>query len=126
MNRIVGQSPREGLEVALASYKSIVSDLVLRAKQAEELTAALLNEKIPPELLATLVAPKILEHMNRRELERSTQLLGVVETTLLVLNDAAQSTTDEGTKSTLIEVIKGLTITANHGKPNTRPDAKPH
>jgi len=105
-------NPQEALQVSLQAYKSLVSDYALRAQQAEALTASLLA-KLPDDQHSMLVN-KITEHIGVRELERSTQYLGVLQTTLLALTNLQRSTvTPEHLDSELLEIIKALTVTVN-------------
>lgn len=105
-------SPHEAQQVSLQAYKSLVSDYALRARQAEDMAAALLA-KLPFDQTDMLVN-KIRTHMDTRELERSTQYLGVLQVTLLALTNLQRSTvTPEDLNSELLEIIKALTITVN-------------
>ncbi len=105
-------SPQEALQVSLQAYKSLVSDYALRARQAEDMTAALLAKL--PEDQTDMLVNKINTHMSVRELERSTQYLGVLQVTLLALTNLQRSTVSpEDLNSELLEIIKALTITVN-------------
>lgn len=114
--RLETSSPQEGLQVSLAAYKSLVSDYALRARQAEEMANVLMVERIPPELMASNVVNRITEHIQARGLERATQYLGVLQTTLMALTNLQRtkcSLTPEQLDEELLTIIKALTITAS-------------
>lgn len=100
-----------GLLLTIAAVKSQVSGLDHRCRQAENMVGLLMSEKIPKAILHEQVFQRLVEHMAGREMERSTQYKGIIQTTLLALNQTAQSCTDEATKARLVDMIKALTTT---------------
>ncbi len=104
-------SPIEGLQVSLASYKALVSDYALRARQAEAMVATLMQKNIPPEVFATQVVNKVMQDVETRELERSTQYRGVIQTTIMSLTNLRLSNPDRETyDDCVLEIIKALTV----------------
>ena len=115
-SRLVTSSPQESTLVSLQAYKSLVSDYALRARQAEELVGQMLVTHLPKEVYGDSIVNKIAEHIEARELERSTQYLGVLQTTLLALTNLQRSistTPIEQLDQELLTIIKALTVTVN-------------
>ncbi len=111
MNRLETKSPVESLMLSLSAYKSLVSDYALRARQAEDMTAQLMIEKLGPEVIASMVVNKVQEHIEARGLERSVQYHGIIQTTLMALTNIRRSgTTGEALDQELLEIIRALTI----------------
>jgi hypothetical protein len=69
-----------------------------------------MRDKLPQEIRDELFS-KVVEHLQERDAERSAQYKGVIQTTLMVLNETALACADQGAKHRLIEVIKNLTLT---------------
>lgn len=108
MNQIrssYGASP-ESLSLSIAAYKALISDYLLRAKQAEDMVVLLTNEKIPKEVFLEEVVNKIQKHLDEKGVERSAQYLGLLQTSLLALN-ALQK---EQPNDSLLEIIKAITL----------------
>ena len=108
MNRLETRSPDEGLQVSLAAYKSLVSDYALRARQAEDMVQLLMSE-LPKDVLVNSIVSKVQQHIEARGIERSTQYLGVIQTTLLALTKLNTEQPNEA----LLTIIKALTLTIN-------------
>lgn len=114
--RLVTTSPVEGLKVSLAAYKSLISDYSLRAKQAEAMVALLMASHPNHEALSVSLVNTLREHLDTRGLERSTQLLGVLQTTLLALTEIRKgisSTPLVDIESELTTIVKALTVSIN-------------
>lgn len=108
----------EAAERQVAQLKLIVSALQAQArdldtskKQAEEMAATLLNEKLTPAELGEHVFSNLVGYMAKKELTRSQTYAAVIQNTILALDQAIQSTCDADTKASLIEVVKNLHIT---------------
>ena len=100
--------------MSLAAYKSLVSHYSLRAKQSEDMVRLLMSDKIPKEIYETAIVNKVQAHIETRGVERSTQYLGLLQTTLLALTNIRNNVSDiEKTDKDLLEVIKALTVAVN-------------
>lgn len=111
--RLEVSSPIEGMQVSLAAYKSLVSDYALRAKQAEDMVSTLMLKNIPEAAFMDMVVNKINDHIDSRGIERSTQFLGVLQTTLIALTNTHQNIdtrSPDQIKSELVEIIKAITV----------------
>lgn len=108
--KIQPNQPDRGLLLTIAALRSQVSDLTLRCRQSEASNAVLMRDKLPQEIRDELFS-KVVEHLRERDAERSAQYKGVIQTTLMVLNETALACADQGAKQRLIEVIKNLTLT---------------
>ena len=116
IGRVVTHSPNEAMAVSLAALKSLTSDYALRTRQAEEMCSLLMSEKIPKEIFQDVIVNKLKSHIDARGLERSTQLLGVIQTTLFSLTNiqrGLKNLTSEEIDTQMLEIIKALTISAN-------------
>jgi hypothetical protein len=100
----------QGLLLTIAALRSQVSDLTLRCRQFESSVATLMKDKLPPEVANELFS-KVVEHLQERDIERSAQYKGVLQTALIGLNEVAMKTTDTRAKGQLVEIIKNLTLT---------------
>lgn len=100
----------QGLLLTIAALRSQVSDLSLRCRQFEHSVSVLMRDKLPTEVANDLFS-KVVEHLQERDIERSAQYKGVLQTTLLVLNETALACADQKAKQRLVEVIKNLTLT---------------
>jgi prophage DNA circulation protein len=78
----------------------------MRARQAEEMVKVLMAD-IPADVRTTAIVEKIKAHIELRELERSTQYLGILQTTLISLTAMQRRYPDD---TQLIEVIKAITL----------------
>lgn len=114
--RLITYNNNEALMVSVAALKSLTSDYALRTRQAEEMCSLLISEKIPKEIFQDVIVNKLTEHISTRGLERSTQLFGVIQTTLMALTNihrGLKNLTPEELDQQLLEIIKALTITCN-------------
>jgi hypothetical protein len=100
----------QGLLLTIAALRSQVSDLTLRCRQFESSVATLMKDKLPPEIANELFS-KVVEHLQERDIERSAQYKGVLQTALIGLQTVAMKTTDTRAKGQLVEIIKNLTLT---------------
>lgn len=112
--RLLTASPMEGMQVSLAAMKSIISDYALRTRQAEEIANTLLSEVIPKETMQAIIVNTIKRHSDTRELERSTQYLGIIQVTLMALTSIHRRLSiEDELNSELLEIIKALTVASN-------------
>ena len=114
--RIDAQQNEANLQLSMAALRAQVSSLDMRRRQAEEMAQLLMNQTFTKEELASLVLDKLVEHMDKRDTERSQHFLAVIQTTLIGLSPLAQSTADQRVKQHLVEIIKALTLTLEAGK----------
>lgn len=115
--RLRTNSPEEGIRVSLTAYKSLVSDMTLRLKQAEDLANTLLSSKIPKEVFESSLVNILKGHIDARGLERNAHYLALLQTTLIALTNiqrGLKTLTPEQLDAELIEIIKALTISTNH------------
>lgn len=99
-----------GVLLTVAALRSQVSDLNLRCKQFQDSVSVLMRDKLPTEVANDLFS-KVVEHLQERDIERSAQYKGVMQTALLALNEITMRTTDQKAKQGLVEIIKNLTLT---------------
>jgi hypothetical protein len=98
-----------GPNVVVQAYKNLLQDYQLRAKQAEGTTAQLLTEKLGEDGIRELVN-NIMKHMDERGIQKCDQYAGLIQTTLMSLNQLARETTDEKTKAGMVQIIQALTL----------------
>lgn len=108
--KVQTNQPSQGMLLTVTALRSQVSDLTLKCKQFQDSVSVLMRNKLPPEIANDLFS-KVVEHLQERDAERSAQYRGVIQTTLLALNEAALACADQGAKQRLIEIIKNLTLT---------------
>lgn len=108
--KVQTNQPDQGMLLTIAALRSQVSDLTLKCNQFQESVSILMREKLPQEVANDLFS-KVVEHLQARDAERSAQYKGVIQTTLLVLNETALACADQRAKQRLVEVIKNLTLT---------------
>ena len=108
--KIQTNQPDRGLLLTIRTLRARISDLNLQCKQFADSSAVLMKEKLPREMRDELFS-KVVEHLQERDVERSAQYKGVLQTTLMALNETALACTDQKAKQRLIEIIKNLTIT---------------
>lgn len=70
------------------------------------MVAILMNEKIPKDEFIQTVVNKVTADIEARGIERSTQYLGLLQTTLMALNAIQR----QQPSPDLVEVIKSLTL----------------
>ncbi len=96
-------------DVMIAALQAQVADLKLARTQANELVTRLMGEKLTDEQLNSLFN-KVIEHCTEQLGSKANTLTGVLKATLMGLNQVAQTTTDQQSKASVIEMIKGLNI----------------
>ena len=107
----------ESLELQIASLKSLLSDYVLRTRQAEqtagELMAQAHKEKWEDAQIQAFGAI-IARQMDARAQERAVQQQGVLQATVIALG-AAIKETDEAKKSKmLVNILRELSTSVQH------------
>lgn len=108
--KVQTNQPDRGLLLTISALRSQVSDLTLKCRQFQDSVSVLMRNKLPPEVANDLFS-KVVEHLQERDVERSAQYKGVIQTALMVLNETALACADQKAKQRLIEVIKNLTLT---------------
>lgn len=89
----------QGLEFTIATYKSLLSEYSLRAKQAEEMTNQLLQQ-LPLDTMTAMVKDLLDNHAETRATERSIhqqellQTISAVITSLLATMNKVKSLED--------------------------------
>lgn len=113
------QSREAGLEVSLKATKSLLADYALRTKQAEEMTALLVKDRVDMNEVAKLIAT----HFHERGADAALHYGALVEVTVTALNAAAQG--DDETMRTLVNsVLRDLTMALSQrtGTKSTKKD----
>lgn len=108
--KVQSNTQDQGMLLTIAALRSQVSDLTLRCRQFTESSSVLMKDKLPQEIRDELFS-KVVAHLQERDVERSAQYKGVIQTTLIALNEAAMACADQRAKQRMIEVIKNLTLT---------------
>jgi len=109
-------SSREAsLELSLQAMKSLLSSYVLRAKQAEQTAALLMQEKLTEAQLEVLHST-ILAQLEQHSAERSVQQQALLQASLVTLN-AAASSPDETCRTLVNTMLKDLTLALSHMNP---------
>jgi hypothetical protein len=93
----------------IAALQSQITDLKLARKQANELVTRLMGEKLTDEQRQALFQ-QVLDHLLENDDSKANTMTGVLKATLMGLHQVAQTTTDQQTKSSVVEMIKGLNI----------------
>lgn len=104
------------LELSLAATKSLVSNYVMRAKQAEELAGRLLMDKLNEQQMSVIVS-LITEQIKLKAYERSVQQQAVLQATVVSLNAALQSPDADEQRRILRDMLRDLTSCVEHMKP---------
>jgi hypothetical protein len=107
----------ESLNLQIASLKSLVSDLSLRAKQAEQTAGHLMRQAhhekwtdVQVQAFAGIVA----KHIDARAHERSVQQQAVLQTTALALNAALQEKDNNKKSRMLVNILRELSTSVQH------------
>lgn len=96
-------------DLLVTALKAQVADLQLARKQANEVVVTLMQRNLS-EAQQHALFELVVTHMKAQDLSRSDQLVGVLRTALLGLNQMAQNTTDAFTRQHLIDMIKNFNI----------------
>lgn len=107
----------ETLSLQVASLKAMISDLSLRARQAEQTAGHLMaqahHEKWTDAQIQAFGAI-VAKHIDARAQERSVQQQAVLQTTAFALN-AAMKETDQNKKSRMIvNIVRELSTSVQH------------
>lgn len=109
MQLTVNNAPLESLQLALAAHKSLVSEYALAARQSREMCALALDPIIRQNV--EIIAERMADHQHQILVERSTQLRGLLESTVIALNaQALAASTDAQTQKRLLEIIIPITL----------------
>lgn len=90
-SRVVVRSSEAALNMSVDAHKSVISDLVIRTKQAEEMTAILLSEKLTSEQRNVAFAQCLQVHIKDRANERAIHQQQVLQATSFAVNKLQQS-----------------------------------
>lgn len=104
------------LELSLAAMKSLVSNYVTRANQAEQLAGHLLLEKLDPNQMAT-IERLVTEQIKFKDYERSIQQQAVLQATLLAVNACIQCKDPDEQRRMLILIARDLAMCVEHSEP---------
>jgi len=100
-------------DLMTAALQAQVSDLKRSQKHANEMVSRLMAQSMTEEQRIG-VFETVMKHLTENDNCKANQLTGIIRTTLFGLNDVAQTTTDEATKSRLIEMIKALNVSIGY------------
>jgi hypothetical protein len=101
-------TPKEtSLEHSLAALKSLLSDYVLRTRQAEAVASRLMSQNLTDAQVHVL-ATTISQQIDVRTTERSVQQQALIQATVVALNAALQ-TEGEQQKELLTSILRNLT-----------------
>jgi hypothetical protein len=107
----------ESLNLQIASLKSMLSDLSLRARQAEQTAGHLMaqahHEKWT-DLQVQTFAGIVAKHIDARAQERSVQQQAVLQTTSIALNAALKETDDRKKSRMLVNIVRELSTSVQH------------
>lgn len=106
------QPSAESLHLVAEAYRMALEAQVQKAKQAEEMVAELMLEKISEADFVNRIIVKINEHIDAIGLHKAQQYEGIIQTTLLALA-ALQKTSPS---PDLVEIIKALTLSIECSK----------
>lgn len=102
----------ESLNLVAEAYKVALANQVDRTKHAEQMVTELLTEKLSREEFLTGIVDKIVEHLSAKEMRKSNQYLGLIQTTLLALTNLQKTSPSPD----LVAVIKALTLSVECSK----------
>jgi hypothetical protein len=107
----------ESLELQVASMKSLVSDLSLRARQAEmtagHLMAQAHHEKWSDEQIH-IFAGIVAKQIDARSQERAVQQQAVMQATLIAMNAALRETDEIKKSKMLVNIVRELSTSVQH------------
>lgn len=106
MSQVKITDNESSLRLSIKAYAAVISDYSLRTKQAEEMVGFLMRDKIPKDEFIRTVVNKIEQHVEARGIDRATQYLGLLQTTLMALTSIQKKTPNPE----LLEIIKALTL----------------
>lgn len=110
----------DALQLQITSYKSLVGDLSLRCRQAEQLAEIVVNKTLNTEQMQALVVQCVGEHFTTRQTERTVQQQAVIQATLVFVNTMLQGikTADIASVETnLVAIAKALSLVAEVENP---------
>jgi hypothetical protein len=107
----------ESLNLQIASLKAMISDLSLRAKQAEQTAGHLMRQAHHEKWTDAQVqafAGIVAKHIDARAQERSVQQQAVLQTTSIALNAALKETDDRKKARMLVNILRELSTSVQH------------
>jgi hypothetical protein len=107
----------ESLNLQIASLKSMLSDLSLRARQAEQTAGHLMaqahHEKWTDAQIATF-SGIVAKQIDARAQERSVQQQAVLQATVLAMNAAIKETDNAKKARMLVNILRELSASVQH------------
>jgi hypothetical protein len=107
----------ESLNLQVASLKAMISDLSLRARQAEQTAGHLMaqahHEKWTDAQIQAF-SGIVAKHIDARAQERSVQQQAVLQATSLALNAALKETDEVKKSKMLVNILRELSTSVQH------------
>lgn len=107
----------ESLELQVASLKSMISDLSLRARQAEQTAGHLMaqahHEKWTDEQIQVF-SGIVAKQIDARAQERSVQQQAVLQATVFAMNAAMKEADDDKKSKILVNILRELSTSVQH------------
>ena len=117
-SKVYVASNEANLQLSITALKSLLSELALRVKQSEEMTAKLLNDNFSQQALIQHVTTLLSEHSEHRGKERAVHQQAVLQSLLISLIQLKNVDDLSVVHDSVNSIVKSLTLTMASMSPN--------
>lgn len=109
----------ESMNLVITAQKSLLSDYSLRTRQAEEMTNQLLQDRIPTDVMLSLVTSLMNRQSDIRAVERAVQQQAILQALVLNLSQIQHLKNLPAMQAAVNSCVEQITLSLGHMNPSS-------